>query len=122
MPADDAPHEALVAEVVQPALLAVALAGGVDEGQVVRLADAVGTVPGALEEPLFQRDGDVLGKPDADEAARGDRVARADELHRVGRRHRLAVVHRAQRPEALIGIAVHGTSPAARPRSQYPES
>ena len=52
-----------MAEVVEPALLAVALAGGVDEGQVARLADAVGAVLGALEEPLFQRDGDVLGKP-----------------------------------------------------------
>ena len=46
-----------------PALLAVALAGGVDQRQVARRF-RVG------EEALFERDRDLLGEADADEAAR----------------------------------------------------
>ena len=68
----------VVAEVVEAPLLAVALPGGVDQGQVARRADAP-AVAGGLEEALLQRDRDVLGEADADEAAGGDGVAVADQ-------------------------------------------
>ena len=77
--ADDAPHQPVVAEVVEAALLAVALAGGIDQGQVARRAEAERVVLRRREEALLQGDGDVLGEADADEAAGGDRVAVADQ-------------------------------------------
>ena len=74
-----------MAEVVEAALLAVALAGGVDERQVARAADAVRVVLRRGEEALLERDRDVLGEADADEAAGGDRVAVADQRDRLAR-------------------------------------
>ena len=76
-------------EMIEPALLAVALAGGIDEAELARLADAVF---GALEKPRLQRDGDRLGKADADEAAGRDRVAGADEARRLARGSDLAAL------------------------------
>ncbi len=67
--ADHAAHETVVREVIEAALLAVALARGVHERQVARAADAVGVFPGRGEEALLERDRDVLGEADADEAA-----------------------------------------------------
>jgi hypothetical protein len=75
--ADHARDQALVAQVVQAALLAVALAGGVDQGQV-RAAAALG------QEALLQRHRQALGKADADEAAGGHGVAVVDQAHRLG--------------------------------------
>ena len=72
-----------MAEMVEAALLAVALAGGIDERQVARRADCRSR-PRAVEEARLERDGDVLGEADADEAAGRDRVAVADQPHRVG--------------------------------------
>ena len=77
--ADDALDQALVAEVVEAALLAVALAGGVDQRQVARRPRRR-----RRQEALLQRHGDVLGEADADEAAGGDGVAVADQRHRLG--------------------------------------
>jgi hypothetical protein len=86
--ADHARHQALVAEVVEAARLAVALPGRIHQGQVARAARAALR----LEEALFERDRDALGKADADEAAGGDRVAAADQAHRLARRNDLAGV------------------------------
>jgi hypothetical protein len=72
MAADDLAHKALVAEMVQSPFLAVALAGGIDQGEV---AGRFG-----LQEALFQRHGDAFGKADADEAAGGDGIAVTDQL------------------------------------------
>jgi hypothetical protein len=70
-------HQALVAEVVEAALGAVALTGGVDQAQVARMAGG--------EEAALQRQRQALGKADADETAGG---------------HRVAVLHQGQR---LVG-------------------
>jgi hypothetical protein len=74
--------QAVVAQVVE-ALLAVALPGGIDQGQVARRADALRVGLAAFDEALFQRHRDVLGKTDADEAAGRHRVAIANQAHRV---------------------------------------
>ncbi len=73
MPADDPLEQALVAQVVQPAVLAVPLAGRVDQAQVARAS--------GLQEPLFQRHREVLGEADAEEAGGGDGVAILDAGH-----------------------------------------
>jgi multidrug efflux pump subunit AcrA (membrane-fusion protein) len=68
--------------VVQPALLAVALAGGVDQRQVARRAlPAFGL---RRQEALLQRHRHALGKADADKAAGGHGVAVVDQAHRLG--------------------------------------
>ncbi len=64
---------------VEAALLAVALARRVDERQVARFGVFERAIVAAGEKALFQRDGDRLGKADADEAAGGDGVAGADQ-------------------------------------------
>lgn len=81
-----------MAEMVEAALLAVALAGGIEQGQVARTAEAMRVAFGTLEEQLLEGDGDVLGKPDADEAAGGHGVAISDQAHRIARRYYLAGV------------------------------
>jgi hypothetical protein len=109
MAADHAPDQAVVAEVVEAALLAVALAGGVHQGEVTRMAQAVGIGFLRFEKTRFERDGDVFGKADADEAAGGDGVAVADQLHRLAGAHQLAGVAAAQgRDQGMLG---HGVLP-----------
>ncbi len=82
MAADHAPYQPGVAEVVEPAVLAIALAGGVDQCEVARRA--------AIEEALFDRDGEVFGEADADEAGGGQRGAVRDARHGFGCAHDLA--------------------------------
>ena len=86
VPADDPAHHAVGPEVVQPARAAVALARRVDQGEVPRRA-------GGLEPP-FQRERQLLGEPDADEAAGGDGVAVEDDLRRGVGRDDLVALHR----------------------------
>ena len=74
--ADHAFQQAGVAKVVQPARLAVALAGGVDQRQVARVL--------RRDEALFQRHRHAFGKADADKAAGGHGVAVVNQLHRLG--------------------------------------
>ena len=92
--ADDAPDKSAMGEMVEAALLAVALSRGVDEAQVARLADAVGAAGRAVEKARLERDGDRLRKADADEAAGRNRVPRADEACRLARGLDLALVAR----------------------------
>jgi hypothetical protein len=84
VPADHALHQPFVAQVVEAAVLAVALAGAIDEGQALGLATAVRVLLAGVEEALFQRDGDILGEADADKAGGGHGVAGADQAHGVG--------------------------------------
>ena len=102
--ADHALHEARVTQVVEPALLAVALAGRVDERQVARTAHAVRIVLRRLDEAVLERDRDVLGEADADEARRGDRVAVPDQRDGLARGHDLAVLERVQRGDEIGDI------------------
>jgi hypothetical protein len=81
MAADGAPDEPGVAQVVQAARLAVALAARVQQ------REAGGLVRGGnvlVEVQRLQRDRHAFRKADADKAAGGHRVARADQAHRVG--------------------------------------
>ena len=73
-------------EVVEAALLAVALACRVDKAQAAWFADTVGAAGRAFQKARLERDGNSLGKADADEAAGRHRVARADEARRLTRR------------------------------------
>ncbi|MPN31291.1 hypothetical protein SDC9_178765 [bioreactor metagenome] len=107
--ADHAVDQAVVAEMVEAAFLAVALPGRVDQGQAARAAEAVRVVLARFEEALFEGDGDVLGKADADETAGGDGVAVADAGHRITRRDDLArriagntTRHRFLRPQKTL--------------------
>ena len=109
--ADHALDQSLVAEMVEAAILAVALAGGIDERQVARAAHAVRVLPRGLDIALFERDGDVLGEADADEAAGGDGVAVANQRNRFARADDLAVLERAQRVEQLPLVGRRHRSP-----------
>ena len=99
-------------EVIEAAMLAVALAGGIDQRQVRRLALRVGRVAFAGEIKRFERDGDFLGKADADKAAGGDRVAVADEAHRLRRGDDLALFRQAQIGQCRM--LAHGCSSLCR--------
>ena len=81
--ADHAFHEPRVAEVIEAAILAVALACSIDERQVARTADALRIVFRGVDEAVLERDGDVLGETDADEARRGDGVAIRESARRL---------------------------------------
>ena len=96
VPADHAPHQSLMPEMVQAAQLAVTLAGRIHQRQVARLAAGRGMAIIARQVQLLERDCNRLGEADADEAAGGDRVAVADQAHRVGGADDLAVVRGAQ--------------------------
>ena len=104
MASDHSLYEALVAEMIEPSVFAIALARGIDEGQVA------GRARSAFKEPRLQCDGDILGKANADKpASRHSRAAR-NQCHRVGSRHRLAVRPAAQCREAEFCLAVHRAS------------
>src|SRR5262249_48994829 len=80
VPADNATHQPLVAEVVKPTLLAVALARRVDEGKISRLVARWDIFRPVLR---LQRYGNFLRKADAHEASGRDRVTFANETHRL---------------------------------------
>ena len=105
--ADDAPHQAFVAEVVEASLLAVALARGVDERQSFRPADAVGSLFARFQKALLERDCDVLGKADADETGRGHRIAVANELHGFAGGHDLALLEALEALKQLATMLAH---------------
>src|SRR6185369_11067262 len=108
-----------VAEVVQPALLAVALARRVDERQVLRPADAGIVAVVGCQEGFFERDRQVLGEADADEAAGRDGVAVAHQAHRGARADDLAAVFGAAELTQPVmrmgstGALVHVLSPSS---------
>ena len=85
MAADHAPDEAGMAEMIEAAFLAVALASRVDEREIARMAGLRAFLVARAEKSLLQRDRDLLGETDADEAAGRDRVAVAYEFYRIRR-------------------------------------
>ena len=94
VPADDPCQQALVAEVVEAAFAAVALAGRVDQGEIARMGPVLlaGRIGARAQEAFFERDRDALGEADAHEAAGGHGVAVADKAHRRGCAHQFAGV------------------------------
>ena len=107
MAANNSADETPMAQVVEPARLAIALASRVDESEPVRFANAVGAHLRAIKETCLKRDGDVLSKTDADEASRRNRVARANKAHSIAGRDDLTSALRAQCLEALFSLVVH---------------
>ena len=87
VPADGALDQPGVREVVEAARFSVALAGGVEQGEVLGPAGIARKVQG------LERDRDLFGEADADEAAGRDRVAAADQADRLGGADDLAFVH-----------------------------
>jgi hypothetical protein len=61
--------------VIQTPVLAVPLAGGIDQGQIFRAA--------GFEKPCFQTEGNMLGKAGANESAGGNRIPVEDEIDRI---------------------------------------
>ena len=99
--ADHALDESLVAEVIQSAIPAVALSGGVDERQVARTAQVVWILTRRLEVAFFERDGDVLRKADADESSGGQGVPVANQRNGLARADDLAMLERVQHFQQL---------------------
>ena len=84
-------------EVVEAARLPVALPCCIDQGQIPRRACSRQLVVGRQVERL-ERNGNLFGESDADEAARRNRIAVVDEPNGLVRRHDLAFANRALRP------------------------
>ncbi len=97
--ADHSCDQAVVAEMVESATVAVALAGGIDQGQVAWLS--------SVEEAPLKRHGQTLGEADSDEAAGGDRVAVADQAHRLIGADALAVGFECRHAFGGRGVVVH---------------
>src|SRR5437867_2252169 len=83
-PSTAARPQPVVAEVVEATLLAVALAGGVNQCQAARR--------GRFEEAGLERHREVFRETDADEATGGHRVAVGDEPHGIGGADHLAAM------------------------------
>ena len=65
MAADHAPDEPRLRKMVEAAVLAVSLAGGIDQGEVARLADVSEQLLLGGKAELLERDRDLLGEADA---------------------------------------------------------
>src|SRR5208283_6087508 len=85
-----------MSEMVEPAILAVALAGRVDEREIARLAGAMRRLDLRRQVELLECQRDLFGKSDADEAAGCDRVAIANEPHGLGRGNNLSLLRAPQ--------------------------
>ena len=109
MAADHAPDQPLMREMIEAAILAVTLPGGIDQRQVARLAMHVRCIALAGEIKLFQRQRDFLREPDTNKAAGGDGVAIANEAHRLRGRHDLAFLRIAQIGQSRM--RAHGFPP-----------
>ena len=83
MATDNSLDQALVSQMIEPALFAVALAGGIDQGEVAWFVQWCVRVILGCEIQFFQRAGDILGKAGANEAAGGDGVTGTDQAHRL---------------------------------------
>lgn len=107
--ADHALEKALVPEVIEAPLVAVALTGRVNEGQVLGLA-AGEQIGAGGQKQILQRHRDSLGKANADEAAGRDRVALPDQANRFRGGDDLALFAGAQRGQKRArSLIVHGT-------------
>src|SRR5581483_11434836 len=71
MTADHPLDETRMGEMVEASILAVALAGSIDQCEVLRLALCIRRFAFALEVKRFQRNRYFLGKADTDKAAGG---------------------------------------------------
>ena len=105
VPADHAPHQSFVAEMIEPALLAVALARGIDQREIARLVVRRDVLLFLREVERLQRHRDFFGETDADEAAGRDRVAVADQANRFLGADDLSAVRRSDGSMGGAGLA-----------------
>ena len=77
--ADHAANEPLMAEVIEPALLAVALPRGVDQREIARLADGRYWLITFREIQCLYCQSDFFGESDADKTTCGNRVTVSNE-------------------------------------------
>src|SRR5580698_11226671 len=103
MAADDAREQSEVAQMIEATVLAVTLAGRIDQRQIARSPEPLGIAGPALEEQFLERDGDVFRETDAHEAAGGDGIAVADQPDRLARRYDLACIRGAQGRRWMLG-------------------
>ena len=96
-----------MAEVVEAARFAVTLAGGVDQRQRARRADAGLDLGG--EEALLERDGDPFREADADKTAGREGVAIVDQSHCLGGADDL-VGRRRVRSTGVWRVKLHGSA------------
>src|SRR5438045_9699713 len=96
MTPDDALDQPFMREMVEAAILAVALPRGIDQSQVARLVLGVGRVAFAGKILLLQRQRDFFRKADADETSCGDSISIPNEAHGFGCRDDLALFRVAQ--------------------------
>ena len=83
MTADHPPDQTFMAEMIQASLLAVALTGGVNQGQIARCIQwaRLGTSV-RFQKQFFNGDSDVFGKARADKTASGKGIAVANQADR----------------------------------------
>src|SRR5208283_1271529 len=79
-------------EMIEPAILAVALAGRIDEREIARLAGAMRRLDLRRQVELLERQRDLFCKSNADEATGRDRVTVADQAHGLGRGNNLSLL------------------------------
>ena len=85
MTADDLLHQAVVCKMIESPLAPIPLTGRIDKREVAGMPRGRAVRVARGEETLLDRDRNLLGEADADEAASRQRVAVADEFHRVRR-------------------------------------
>jgi hypothetical protein len=107
VPADHALDQSRMPEVVEPAILAVALPGRIHQRQPLGPANAVLVLLARLDVALLKRNRDVLRKADADEARRRHCFAVVNQLHRFARGDDLALLE-ALEPLQKFAPACHG--------------
>jgi len=97
VPAEHPANQAVMAEVVEAAVLAVPLPGCVNQGQIARAALAmhIGRFP--FEEKILKRHGDILGEADPDETAGRHGIAIPYQAHRIAGGDYLSRIGSAQR-------------------------
>ena len=104
--ADDALHQTRLSKMIESAILAVSLPGGIDEGEVPGLWTVGGLfVPRKIQ--FLDGDGDLFGETDADEAAGGDRRPLPDQLDRFTGGNQLAVLAVLNDGERLLVLHAH---------------
>ena len=95
--------QALMAKVIEAALLSVALTRGVDECEVPRFVFCPDVLLVLRQVERLESDGDLFGKADADKASRRDGIVLADQPHGFLCADDLSAVSRCQRRVLRLG-------------------
>ena len=99
VPADNAPYQTLMAEVIEAALFSIALTCGVNQSEIPWL---IGRRNFLRQKLRFERNGDFLSKANSDEPSGCDRVTVADQTHRLLSGNNLSAVGRTNRHEVRL--------------------